>query len=148
MMEPSEGIPKVVLKKESLYEFLIFVFLFTSYLNTVLRLNPESDVTLFRLLLPVAFLCFLFLFRAMMIKYIIILFIFLIYGILVSVFISRFETFNVSYFLHYGTLIFLVMITFEIIKRFGVQAVYQHLRLVYVVMVGLAIFQFIYSFKF
>lgn len=147
MMVISEHQTLLTIKKESLYKSIFFSFLFIGYLSATLRLSVESNLTLFRVLLPLIFLFSFFLFKPTMIKCCIVIFIFFLYGVFTSIFMSRFETFNVVYFLHYSTLIFLGLLTFAFIKRFGAQALYNHLRWVYIIMIVLAILQFLLAFE-
>jgi hypothetical protein len=139
--------PLFTIKKDSLYRFLFFSFLFIGYLNTVLRISLESNITLFRVLLPVMIIFSFFIFRSTMIKFCGIVFVFLVYGIFNSLVTSRFENFNVVYFLHYCTLIFLGLLTFSLIRKYGPHVVFNHLRTVYILMLIIAALQFIFQFE-
>lgn len=141
------GHSQLTIKKDSLYKLLFFSFLFIGYLNATLRPNLESNITLFRVLLPVFFLFSFVLFKTTMIKCVIVIFIFFIYGVFTAMVMSSFENFNVVYFLHYSTLIFLAFLTFAMIRRFGIHSLYTHLKLVYVLMIALAILQFFYPYE-
>lgn len=134
--------------KDSLTKIFFYSFLLAGYLNTVLRPDPESDLSLFRILLPLAFFFYCYSFPAATIRCGSIIAVFLIYGFVCSFFISRFENFNFIYFLHYATIIFIGSLTFSLINRLGIQSVYNHLRFVYKVMITLAILQFITNYEF
>ena len=136
------------IKKDSILKSFFFFFLVTGYLNTVLRISPDSDVTLFRVLLPVAFCIFCIVFRRFALQCSVLLAVLLVYGGVCSYFISRFQNFNFIYYLHYASVVFISFLTFALARRFGVQSVFNHLRAVYILMICLAVFQFITDFQF
>jgi hypothetical protein len=138
----------ISINKTVFLKVFIYAFLIIGYLNTILRLNPEGNLTLFRLLMPVAFLILFVFFTPFAMRYVTLLLIFFIYGFIASYYVSRFGNFNLAYFFHYGTLIFIGVLIFAIIKRFGIESVYNHLRGVYILMIVLAGFQFLTDFEF
>lgn len=135
-------------KKRRVEWFLISFFLISGYLNTILRLSPEGDWTLFRILIPFAyFYLFWKHFKSAWFCTGTIL-LFLLYGTLTSVLLSRYGGFSAVHFLHYSTLIFLLFFTSSVIKKFGEISLYQHLRSIYVLMMCLSLFQFVTEFEF
>jgi hypothetical protein len=134
--------------KDSLTKVFFYSFLIAGYLNTVLRPAPESDLSLFRILLPIAFFFYCYSFTPAAIRCGAIIAVFLCYGLICSFFISRFENFNFIYFLHYATIMIIASVTFSLINRLGIQSVYNHLRFVYKIMIALAVFQFFTDFEF
>src|SRR6266850_6993382 len=117
-------------------------------MNTVLRLDPESDITLFRVLMPFGFLYFAVTFKRQALLCILTILCLLAYGALTTFFLSRFDGFSVVHFLHYATLIFLLFFSFSITEKFGIQSVYTHLRNVYILMIVLAVMQFFTDYEF
>jgi hypothetical protein len=134
--------------KESLEKFLIFLFLFTGYLNTILRLNTESNLTLFRILLPLGYCYFLFRFTKAALVCTLVLFLFLSYGVFTSRYFFRLGGFSYVFFLHYATVIYLIFFTSSLIKKFGVTMLHKHLIGIYIFMLVLAFFQFATNFGF
>jgi hypothetical protein len=136
------------ISRESIEKFFIFFFLFTGYLNTVLRLNVESNLTLFRILLPLGYSYFLWRFTKSAVMCTLVLLLFLFYGFITSEFLFRLGGFSYVFFLHYATIIYLLFFVGSVIKEFGLMTVHRHLKSVYVLMLGLAIFQFVTDFQF
>jgi hypothetical protein len=136
------------IRRDVVAGFFIFAFLFTGYLNTVLRPSMESNITFFRILLPFAFIAFCVFFKSYALRCIGLILIFFLYGFACSYFISRFHNFNFIYFFHYCTLIFVGFLTFAGIHRLGVKSFYNHLRSIYVLMLILAGIQFLTHYEF
>lgn len=139
---------KFAFSRLGLSKLLLYTFLITGYLNTILRVNEESNITLFRILLPLALFYLFIKSQEKFTKLLIILIVLLLYGILNSYLISQYNSFNFIYFLHYFTLIFLAFLVWFIVEKFGVFSLYTHLRAIYIVMIILSLFQFLTDFEF
>lgn len=139
--------PLFTVRKDSIYKFLFYSFLLIGYFNAVLRTSLESGITLFRVLLPVMILVSFVIFKSMTVKYCAVVIVLLIYALFTTQMMSNFETFNVIYFLHYCTIIFVSLLTLALIRKFGIASVYNHLRNVYILMIAMGILQFYYPYE-
>jgi len=113
-------------------------------LSTVLRPSMESDITLFRSLLPLLFV-WLFVWRtenALKLSFLIISF--LLYSLFVS-FISRFEKFNIPYNLYYITLFFFYYYYVEIFKISSTDNIYRFLKWLYKALLVLGFIQLLFG---
>jgi hypothetical protein len=123
------------LNKKKIFRFIFFLILIFGYLNAVLRVSPESKFTLFRILIPVIILYTFFDSFIKFKKFYIVLFLLLIYGFINSVYISKWHSFNFSYFLHYATLLLLFFLVKVYSNKIGLEIFYKHLKSFYVFMV-------------
>lgn len=108
----------MIIKKENLFIIFIYTFILSSYGNTVIRLNIDSDLTLFRLLGFFAFFAFFLKYTEVMIKWSVVYIIFFIY----SFFLAFIYSYDFSQFytsmIHYGylLLLFISIYVFKSIK--------------------------------
>ncbi len=107
------------IKKEYIFVIFIYFLILSSYGNVVLRLNIESDLTLFRVVGIIAFCVFFIKYTDIMIKWSVLYIIFFIY----SFFLASLYTYDYSQFypsmIHYGylLLLFISMYILKIIKK-------------------------------
>jgi hypothetical protein len=131
----------MVLNKKQIFRFIFFLILIFGYLNAVLRVSPESKFTLFRILIPLILIYTLFDSFFQFRKFYIILLSLLIYGFINSVFISKWHSFNFTYFLHYATLLLLFFLVKVYSNKFGFDVFYKHLKQFYIFMVFMGFIQ-------
>lgn len=131
----------IVLKKSILLKCALFTILIIGYLNAVLRVSPDSGFTLFRILIPVILLYTLFADFGKFWKFYVILVVMLAYGLVNSLFISPWHSFNFVYFLHYVTLLLLFFLVKVYAKKVGYEVFYKHLKYFYIFMVSMAYIQ-------
>jgi len=129
------------LNKKKLFEYIFFLILIFGYLNAVLRVSPESKFTLFRLLIPVILVYTFFDSFLKFRKFYIILLTLLIYGLINSLFISKWHSFNFTYFLHYATLLLLFFLVKVYSNKIGLHIFYKHLKYFYIFMVIMGFLQ-------
>lgn len=109
----------MIIKKESIFIFFIYFLILSSYGNTVIRINIESDITLFRVVGIVAFFVFFIKYTDLMIKSSVVYIVFFIYSfLLVIIYTDDFLQFYPS-MIHYGylLLLFISMYILKIIKK-------------------------------
>jgi hypothetical protein len=131
----------MVLNKKILLRYTFFLILIFGYLNAVLRVSPESKFTLFRILIPLILIYTLFYSFSQFRKFYFIILVLLIYGFINSVFISKWHSFNFTYFLHYATLLLLFFLVKVYSNKFGFDVFYKHLKLFYIFMVFMGFIQ-------
>lgn len=122
------------------------VFLWVAFLNAVLRLAPESDITLFRIMLPFAFFAFFLIRDSRLQWFITIVFIFFVLQIL-SVAVGGYPLSRLQFVFmsHYLVMIFLFFVTYEYFCRTPLNF-YHMLRVFYVVLVVLMGVEYFASF--
>jgi hypothetical protein len=131
----------MVLKKNILISYTFFLILIFAYLNAVLRISPESKLTLFRILIPLILIYTLIDSFSQFKSFYKILFIMLIYGLINSLLISKWNSFNFTYFLHYSTLLLLFFLVKVYSNKIGLHIFYKHLKYFYIFMVIMGFLQ-------
>lgn len=138
-----------------LSETLLYLFLattiFTSYLNPILRTSPDSGITVFRLLIPVAIMLLVgkFLFQRRTLIFLLFVAILLAYSLVQIVIGGPLrDLFMFSYLANLVVLLAYIFLIETFIRRYGFERFYRHLYVWFTVMVVLSIHQLITGFEY
>lgn len=125
-------------------ECLHFLVILIAGLSTILRPSVESDVTLFRLILPILLL-WLFICNAKRgIVFLLISVVFLAYSLFVS-YTFRFHSFSAAFNFHYLTVIFFYFYYVEVSKDSNSYRIYRFLSLIFKILIILGIIQYLFG---
>lgn len=138
------------IKKEYIFVIFIYFLILSSYGNVVLRLNIESDLTLFRVVGIIAFCVFFIKYTDIMIKWSVLYIIFFIY----SFFLASLYTYDYSQFypsmIHYGylLLLFISMYILKMIKKDNFERDYYiFLKMIMILILLILLLEYIFDFN-
>src|SRR5690606_29102273 len=127
---------------KSIDRFWIAGLIAVSYLNAVLRLSPESSLTLFRLCLPFVFLFFALKNVNLTAKYILFAVFTLLYSYVISYLpFNRFQTFDIVYTSHYILIPFCFLLMGFFIRLVGIDFLYLLFKRIHFLMLVLSLIQ-------
>ncbi|HET8737391.1 MAG TPA: O-antigen ligase family protein [Pricia sp.] len=113
-------------------------------MSTILRPSIESNITLFRVLLPFLFLWLFVANQRRALKLVGIIVIFISYSLLAS-YVSRFHTFNLVFNLYYITIFFFYFYYKEILRICGAHYIYSYLSFLFKTLVILGLIQYLFG---
>ena len=132
------------IKKHKVAVIIHFIVLLIAGMSTVLRPSIESNLTLFRVLLPFLFVWFFLINTKKAIELSVIIVLFLAYSLIVS-YLSRFHTFSIVFNLYYITVFFFFYYYKEVLKVCGAVAIYKFLTLIFKTIIVLGLIQFFFG---
>ena len=132
------------IKKHKVAAIVHFTVLLIAGMSTVLRPSIESNITLFRVLLPFLFVWLFMVNTKKAIELSGIIILFLVYSLVVS-YLSRFQTFSIVFNLYYITVFFFFYYYKEVLKACGVIPIYKFLTVFFKIIIILGLIQFFFG---
>ena len=113
-------------------------------LSTILRTSVESNITLFRVLLPFLFLGFFVVNTKKAINLSVVIIAFLIYSLVVS-YVGKYHSFSIIFNLYYITVFFFYFYCEEVVRSCKPESIYTLLVYIYKTMIVLAYLQLLFG---
>lgn len=134
-----------IIKKNRLFLIITFILIWVMFLDTILRINPDIKISLFRAISPIL-LIFLSLVKPKSIVYFLIFSIgAIVYSYLVTFFVSPFSELSIIFLFYFISLGFIYILVQYLVRLNGEQNFFKLLYISYIITIVLAFIQFFFG---